>query len=65
MSVYGEGECLLEIVEVCRLGDKGVIVDPVYCLACALMYLAEVVKEATNIFPKKEEEDETDESRLT
>jgi len=64
MSVYGEGECLLEILEVCRLGGKGVIVDPVYCLACAVMYLAEVIKEATSISPK-DEEDENIVSRLS
>lgn len=46
MSVFGEGECLYGLFEVCRLGDEGIKVDPIYCLNCTILKLGEVIEEA-------------------
>jgi len=44
MPVYGKGECLFDPEKKeCTLGDKGIEVNPVYCLTCALFKLAEVM----------------------
>lgn len=43
MPVFGEGKCLYGILEKCRLGDKGVEYDPIACLTCAMIYLADSV----------------------
>ncbi len=45
MPVYGKGECIYDPEKVCTLGDKGIEVNPVYCLTCAVFKLAEAVKE--------------------
>jgi len=47
MPVYGKGECLYGLIEECRLGDKGIEVDPIYCLNCTLLKLGETLKEIT------------------
>jgi len=44
MPVYGEGECLYNPEKKCVLGGKGIEVNPVYCLTCAVFKLAEAVK---------------------
>ena len=43
MSVYGKGECLYDPEKECVLGDKGIEVNPIYCLNCAVLKLAEAV----------------------
>lgn len=62
MPVYGEGECPFELVEVCRLGDKGITVDPIYCLTCSVLELAKALKERDQV--QTEDEEEVDESKL-
>ena len=44
MPVYGKGKCLFVEEEECKLGDKGIEVDPIYCLNCALLKLVGAVK---------------------
>ena len=44
MPIYGEGECLYGVIEECRLGDKGIEVNPIYCLNCVLLKLANVIE---------------------
>ena len=44
MPVYGEGECIYDSEKKCALGGKGVEVNPVFCLTCAVFKLAEAVK---------------------
>ena len=43
MPMYGEGPCLYELLEVCRLGDKGIEVNPIYCLNCCVLQLAKAI----------------------
>ena len=43
MPVFGEGECHYGLVEVCRLGDKGIEVNPIYCLNCCVLQLAKAI----------------------
>jgi len=45
MPTYGKGECFYGLRKECILGDKGVEVNPIYCLTCALLKLAEVLEE--------------------
>lgn len=45
MGVYGKGKCLYDPDKECVLGDKGIEVNPVYCLTCAVFKLAKAVKE--------------------
>lgn len=66
MPIYGKGECLYGIEDECKLGDKGIEVDPIYCLNCVLLKLASAAEEiASNmqIFPQ-DEKDEDVESKL-
>jgi len=44
MPVYGKGKCLFTDEKECVLGDKGIEVDPIYCLTCALRDLVESQK---------------------
>ena len=43
MPIYGKGECLYGLAEECRLGDKGIEVDPIYCLNCCILQLAKAI----------------------
>ena len=45
MPVYGKGECLYKLAEECILGDKGIEVNPIYCLNCAVLELAKAIRE--------------------
>jgi len=44
VSVYGKGKCFLGLTEECRFGDEGIEANPVYCLTCAVLKLAEAVE---------------------
>ena len=44
MAVFGEGKCLYELTEECKLGGAGVEYNPIACLVCAILRLAEVVE---------------------
>lgn len=43
MAIYGEGECLYGLMKECRLGGRGIKVNPIYCLNCAILELAKAV----------------------
>ena len=55
MPIYGEGECLYGLMDKCRLGEKGIEVNPIYCLNCVIMRLADVIEEASDPFLHEEE----------
>ena len=59
MSVFGKGECLYGLMKVCRLGDEGIQVNPIFCLNCAIIYLAETLREVT--LPSEDSEEITEE----
>lgn len=44
MPVYGDGECIYDPDKECTLGGKGIVTNPIYCLTCAVLKLAESVK---------------------
>ena len=59
MPIYGEGDCHYGLLEVCRLGDKGIEVHPIYCLNCVLLRLGDILKEMTALVPPEEDDNPT------
>jgi len=64
MPIYGEGECLYGLSKVCRLGDKGIEVDPIYCLNCVLLRLGDIFEEVTALLVIPEKDNSLTESDL-
>lgn len=43
MPIYSDGPCLYGLTEECRLGEKGIEVNPIYCLNCCVLQLAKAI----------------------